>query len=68
MNGCTLTMNGPLCSTGAESAKPENTSELSHEVRTRDTPWRWRARPKHELAPYGVCSVNVCVGTTVCFR
>lgn len=33
-------MNGPLCKPGAKSAKPENTSELSHEVRTRDTPWR----------------------------
>lgn len=33
-------MNGPLCHFDAELSKPENTSELSHEVRTWDLPWR----------------------------
>lgn len=33
-------MNGALCHFGAQWSKPENTSELSHEVSTEDTPWR----------------------------
>lgn len=33
-------MNGPLCHFGARRSQPENPSELSHEVRTEDTPWR----------------------------
>lgn len=33
-------MNGPLCQCGAQWSKPENPSELSHEVRTEDTAWR----------------------------
>ena len=33
-------MNGPLCHFGVQRSEPENTSELSHEVKTEDTPWR----------------------------
>lgn len=46
-------MNGSLCHFGEQWSKPENTSELSHEVRPEHTPWR-RAR----MAKVWVCAAN----------
>lgn len=54
-------MNGPLCHFGPPWNKPENTSELSHDDQTVDTPWRHA-----DMAKAWACATNPlqedCVG------
>lgn len=56
-------MNGPLCLFGAHWSRPENTSELSHEVRTRDTPWR-----QADTAKVWACAAHPLQEDCVCWH